>query len=610
MTENIGSKRKEVFREIIKGIVFTAAVLLLFTYPVFTEGKNDEGKKSSKYAKTIEYIDELIQDEMDSEDIVGLSIALIDDQEIVWAKGYGMADLNRKLRAAPDTDYNLGSISEIFTSPAVMLLQEKGLIDVDQPVSKYIPEFSMKSRFPDTKPIKIRNLISHHSGIQSEILNGQYVPKPGAFSDLLRLLKDEYVCYPPEFVFSFSKPGLTLLGILIEKISNTDFNDFVTKNIFEPSSMSDSAFILNDNVKSKLSKAYGEDEKEDRIIPSRDIPADGLYTSVSDLGKYMMVFFNKGKASNRVVFKPETVEKILSPADRELPLDLDLKQGSGWVLSCLGENMGYAGKIAWHDDSSGAFKGRIIMLLDHKLGVAVLSNTRSAAGSVQKIAVEAIKSALEEKKGVKQPEWIEPELDDSFPEAYMKSCAGDYATSAGVVTVTRKGDDLFAEAMGRRILLKPNANKNFSGRILLLGFLRIKVGPLSSLEFSFGNYQGRDIIALHRFGERFLAGEKIKPFKLPDAWLKRLGNYDVINNDQDLVYIKSVRLAFEDGKFSAYYKMNDDDEKRERKMALKPASDNEAYILGLGRHMGDTISVEKSERGELLRYSGYIFKKK
>jgi hypothetical protein len=192
----------------------------------------------------------------------------------------------------------------------------------------------------------------------------------------------------------------------------------------------------------------------------------------------------------------------------------------------------------------------------------------------------------------------------------MKSCAGDYATSAGVVTVTRKGDDLFAEVMGRRILLKPNANKNFSGRILLLGFLRIKVGPLSSLEFSFGNYQGRDIIALHRFGERFLAGEKIKPFKLPDAWLKRLGNYDVINNDQDLVYIKSVRLSFEEGKFSAYYKMNDDDEKRERKVALMPASDNEAYILGLGRHMGDTISVEKSEGGELLRYSGYIFKKK
>jgi len=610
MIENMESKRKAGLKAIMKGIVFTAAVLLLFIYPGFTEVRNDGEKRSSKYARIIEYIDELIQDEMDDEEIVGLSIVLVDDQEIVWAKGYGMADLSRKLRTTPKTVYNLGSISEIFTSPAVMLLQEKGLIDVDQPVAKYIPEFAMKSRFPDSKPIKIRNLISHHSGIQSEILKGQSAPKPGAFSGLLQLLKDEYVCYPPEFVFSFSKAGLTLLGILIERVSNTDFHEFVEKNIFEPASMNESAVILNENIKSNLSKGYGEDEIEDRIISSRDIPADGLYSSVSDLGKYMMVFFDKGKALNRAVFKPETVERILNPADRELPLDLDLRQGSGWVLSCLGEYLGYAGKIAWHDNSSGIFKGRIIMLLDHKLGVAVLSNTRSATGSVQMIAMEAIKSALEEKKGIKQPEWVEPELDDSFPEAYMKSCVGDYATSAGVVTVTRKGDDLYAEVMGRRILLKPNANKNFSGRILLLGFLRIKVGLLSSLEFSFGNYQDRDIIALHRFGERFLAGEKIKPFKLPDAWLKRLGNYYVINSDQDLKYIKSVRLAFEDGKFSAYYKMNDDDEERERKVALMSASDNEAYILGLGRHMGETVSIEKSEGGELLKYSGYIFKKK
>jgi len=610
MIENMKSNRKAGLKAIMKSYAFTAVALLLFIYPGFTEARNDGEKRNNKYAKTIEYIDELIQDEMDSEDIVGLSIALVDDQEIVWAKGYGMADLSRKLPATPNTVYNLGSISEILTSPALMLLQEKGLIDIDQPVTKYIPEFAMKSRFPDSKPIKIRNLISHHSGIQSEMLKGQYASKPGDFPGLLQLLKDEYVCYPPEFVFSFSKAGLTLLGILIERVSNTDFHEFVEKNIFEPASMNDSAFILSENVKSNLSKGYDEDELEDKIIPSRDIPADGLYTSVSDLGKYMMVFFNKGKASNRVVFKPETVEKILRPADRELPLDLDLRQGSGWVLSCLGEYLGYAGRIAWHDDSSGAFKGRIIMLLDHKLGVAVLSNTRSATGSVQMIAVEAIKSALEEKKGIKQPEWVEPELDDSFPEAYMKSCTGDYATSAGVVTITRKGDDLYAEAMGRKFLLKPNANKNFSGRILLLGFLRIKVGPLSSLEFSFGNYQDRDIIALHRFGERFLAGEKIKPFKLSDAWLKRLGNYNVINNDQDLIYIKSVRLVFEGGKFSAYYKMNDDDEERERKVASMSASDNEAYILGLGRHMGETISMEKSEGRELLKYSGYIFKKK
>lgn len=592
-------------------MVFGGILFLFITGGGITEAKNDTVRKNQKYAKTIEYIDDLIQDEMDDEDIVGLSIALVDDQEIVWTKGYGMADLARKRPATPDTVYNLGSISELFSSPAVLLLQEKGLIDIDQPLTKYIPEFSMKSRFSDSQPVKIRNLISHHSGIQSDFRKGQYSSKPGPYSDLVQNLKDEYVCYPPEFVFSFSKVGLTLLGITVERVRGMNFSDFIEKNIFAPASMTGSSFELNDKVKSNLSKGYGEDQREERNFASRDIPADGLYTNVRDLAKYMMLFLNKGKTSDRAVFKPETVERILSPADREIQLDLDLKQGCGWVLSCLGENMGYAGNIAWHDDSSGAFKGRIIMLLDHKIGVVVLSNTGSSTGSVQMIAVEAVKSALEEKKGIKQPEWNEPELDDGFPESYMKSCAGDYATSAGVITITRKGDDdLSAEAMGRRFLLKPNVNKNFSGRILLLGFLRIKVGPLSSLEFSFGNYQGRDIIALHRFGERFLAGEKIKPFRLPDAWLKRLGNYEVINNEQDQIYIKNVRLAFEGGKLIAYYKGNGDDEGRERKAALMPYSDSEAYILGLGRNMGETISVINEGDKELLRYSGYLFRKK
>lgn len=600
-------EKKKINRDVGRVLI---SVLLMMVFVLSLPDSSAQGtKKSDRYRETIEYIDDLIQDEMDDEDIVGLSIALIDNQDIIWTKGYGFSDLAKKINVSPNTVYRLGSISEIITSPAVLLLHEKGLIDINQPFVKYIPEFSMKSRFQETKPIKVRNLISHHSGIQSELMKGQYLSSPADFSVLTEQLKDEYVCYPPEFVFSFSKTGLSLLGILIERITKQDFNDFIEKNIFAPVSMKDSSFMFDNKIKSRLSKGYDDEQKERKNIFSRDIPGDGLFTSVLDLAEYMKLFFNDGKRADQVIFKPETVKRILSPADTVLPLDLDLKQGCGWVLSCLGENMGYAGDIAWHDDSAGPFKGRIIALLDHKIGVVVLSNTTSSMGSVQMIAVEAAKSALEEKKGIVQPEWDDPDIDDSFSDAYLKSCEGDYATSAGVVSVTRKGDDLSGEVMGRSILLKPNKSKNFSGRILLLGFLRIKVGPLSSLEFSFGNYDGRDIIALHRFGERFLAGEKIKPYKVQNIWLKRLGNYEVINNEKDLVYIKKVRLAYENGKLNAYY-MSNENEERERKATIMPVSDNEAVILGLGRHMGETISIEKSGNEEIVRYSGYRFTKK
>lgn len=586
-----------------------AALLSVFVLLLLGAAGDGKADLQKKYKDTIELIDELIQDEMDDEDIVGLSVALVDGREIVWAKGYGYSDKSRKVPAAPDTVYRLGSISELITSPAIMLLDERGLIDISQPLVKYLPEFSMKSRFQDSKPIKVSNLMSHHSGIQSELIKGEYSADPESFAVLLQRLKDEWVCYPPEFVFSFSKTGLSLLGIIIEKAAGKDFNEFVTENIFAPASMDSSSFVMNEKIKAKLSKGYDKEGKEVKIISTRDVPADGLMTSATDLANYMTVFFNTGKKDGKALFRPETVNRIMSSADPVFPLDLDLQQGCGWVLSCLGENLGYAGKIAWHDDSSGSFKGRIIALLDHKIGIVVISNTSSSMESVQMIAVEAIKAALEEKKGIKQPEWEEPDLDDTFSDSYMNSCAGDYATSAGVVTITRDGDDLSAEAMGRKFVLKPNTSKNFSGRIMLLGFIRLKVGPLSTLEFSFGNYNGKEIIALHRYGERFLVGEKIKPFKVSNAWQARLGSYNVVNAGTDLVYIKTIRLAYENGKMNAYYLSNDDDE-RERKVTIMPVTDTEAVILGLGRYMGETISVSKSDSGEQLKYSGYIFKKR
>ena len=106
------------------------------------------------YAK--EYLTWLIQKEMKKNQVMGLSIAIVDDQTIVWAQGFGYADAKLKIPATPETIYRIGSISKLFTVTATMQLAEQGIVDIDQPIKNYLPQFSVKTRFPDSDPITLR----------------------------------------------------------------------------------------------------------------------------------------------------------------------------------------------------------------------------------------------------------------------------------------------------------------------------------------------------------------------------------------------------------------------------------------------------------------------
>ena len=109
---------------------------------------------------------------MKKNSVTGLSIALVDDQRIVWAEGFGYADQEKKIPATADTLYRVGSISKLFTDTAAMQLVEQGKLDIDQPLKKYIPNFSIKSRYPDTAEITPRQLMTHHSGLPRDRLKG------------------------------------------------------------------------------------------------------------------------------------------------------------------------------------------------------------------------------------------------------------------------------------------------------------------------------------------------------------------------------------------------------------------------------------------------------
>ncbi len=183
------------------------------------------------YTYTKQYISWLIKKEMSAGDITGLSIALVNDQEVVWAQGFGYADKWKGIKATPDTVYQLGSIAKVFTATAAMQLAEQGKLDIEQPLQDYLPEFSIKSRYGDTRNITPRNVMTHHSGLPGYWLQGMSERQPAPFTGQVTAVRSEYVAAPANTVFSYSNLAVSLLGATIGRLSEEDYADYMAHHL-------------------------------------------------------------------------------------------------------------------------------------------------------------------------------------------------------------------------------------------------------------------------------------------------------------------------------------------------------------------------------------------
>ena len=379
---------------------FIALVVLLLA-GCASMPKRPESMTRGDYSSVREYISVLADKEMKEKDVTGLSIALVDDQRVVWAEGFGFADEANRVPATPDTIYRAGSISKLFTATAAMQLVEQGKLDIDRPLQTYLPEFSVKSRFPDAGPITPRTIMTHHSGLPSDYLKGMWADKPEPFEKEVNFLRDEYVAYPPNYVFSYSNVGVTLLGHALERVAGRDFAGYMEASVLRPLGMTHSAFSQAPDSSPLGSKAYLKGDEGDEL-PLRGIPAGGLNASVLDLARFMQMVFADGRAGERQIIKPETLAEMLRPQNGTVPLDLDFRTGLGWALSGLGGiDIRNAGPVAHHSGATLFHRSMLIVLPEHKLGVVVLANSATAGPVVNKVAAEAIKLALEAKTGIK-----------------------------------------------------------------------------------------------------------------------------------------------------------------------------------------------------------------
>lgn len=547
-------------------------------------------------------LSELIEKEMKAKKIAGLSLALVENQKIVWATGFGFADKSLQRPARAETLYSVGALSTLFTASAVLQYVDQGAIELDQPLKKYLPDFSIRSRFGNAPPITLRNLLSHHSGLPAMHFKDMWAEKSEPLAAFVNRLKDEYVAYPPGHVFSPSFPGYDVLGRVIETQCKKAFALCLQERILAPLGMKQSTFDFNHANRELLARHYWK-EKPIALQTMRDIPAAGLITNVNELARFMQMLFANGKFDAKQILKSQSVQEMLRVQNDAVVLDLDTRVGLGWRLS--GVRLPATRSVAWLSNESPFSRGRMVLVPEHKLGVVVLTNNSNSTELVEKASERLLELVLQTRKPVATVNARRPSVAPT-PAHRREEIIGPYATSLGLITVTTHKGRYRAHMLGKTLSLKRDSDGLFSPEYRLLGVIPIPISVLKEARLTTLKIDQRHLALAYYRNLSHRLGERIEPRPLPEVWRKRLGEYQAVERDLllNLVKFGSIGLEYNDGLLSLRYRVPGW-LGMIATIPVRPVSDTELVIEGTGWLMGETVHVVQRGGQERLRYSGY-----
>ncbi len=558
--------------------------------------------KIGDYQYLKEYLSWSILKDMKKHNVKGLSIAIVDGQKIVWTKGFGLADEEKNLSTSSQTIYRIGSISKVITATEIMRLHQSGKIDIDQPVTTYIKDFSVRSRFKNTHPVTLRSLLSHHSGLPSDIIAGMWVQNPISVAELVHSIKDESLASPPQTMYKYSNIGFSILGRIIEVIENKPFSKAMSDNFLQPLGMQHSSFALTPQMEKFYSKGYREGKEAERT-PLRDLPAGAMLSNVEDMGRFIQFVFSDGNLGNKTIVKPKILEEIFSQQFAGLELDFGHKVGLGWVLGGL--RFPTDDHLAWHNGAGTPHQAHISLLPDRKLGVIILANTDEARHFITDLGIKGLQLALQAKTGKSIPaqEQIKDIVPVSVPNKTLDNYAGQYVVFGNMTSIKRNDSHLKIGFQGNKLDLIPVSHDTFVPKATALGFISI---PLLNYSLQFKAVHDKSIALLHGLPAPF-AFQKITHYKIPQTWKNRLGSYE-INTLDELFSINNLQLVIEDGVllFNVTVQAKSANKNTKLKIALIPISDTEAVVIGLANGEGGTVRVKMDGATEKLYYSGFL----
>ncbi len=423
-----------------KSIIFFPILLYVFIFSIACIAQDIESK-----------VDEYVNAYVKMGRFSG-SILIAQNGKVIISKGYGMANYEHDVPNTRQTKFRIGSITKQFTSMAIMQLQEKGLLNVDDAVKKHIPDY------PDTgNKITIHHLLTHTSGIPNFTSFPDYVKTimmPSPVEKTVERFKDKPLDFEPGEKYSYSNSGYILLGYVIEKVTGKSYEEYIQENIFKPLKMNDTGY---DHYTTLLKhRATGYDLTDDGPVNADYIDmtvphgAGALYSTVEDLYTWDRALY-----SEKLVSK-NSLEKIFAPFENNY--------GYGWGITKL-----FNRKCTRHGGGINGFRSDIIRFVDDDACIIVLSNIESAP--VNRISKDLAAILFGEKYELPR-EKKAAKVDTSILETYV----GEYeVTPEFHIFITKEKDQLYATAPGHtKARMYAESETEFFLRIADVAFTFVK----------------------------------------------------------------------------------------------------------------------------------------
>ena len=285
------------------------------------------------------------------------SILVAKDGKILISKGYGQANYELDVPCAPETKFRIGSITKSFTAMAIMQLQEKELLSVNDPISKYIPDY------PRGNEITIHHLLTHTSGIQSytgfpDFSENNIIPT--TLDKIILSFKDKPLEFEPGSTYKYNNSGYALLTHVIEKVSGKSYEEFVKDSILSPIGMSDTGVDTHNQILKNRAAGYSIDSahkiiNDNYTSMSWPLGAGVLYSTVEDLWKL-------DRALHDGTILKQSSCSIMHTPNKD-------NYCYGWVSDKICDKPAF-----WHNGGIHGFRSDFMRFIDDNVCIVVLSN--------------------------------------------------------------------------------------------------------------------------------------------------------------------------------------------------------------------------------------------
>jgi len=425
----------------------------------------------------------------DRDDTPGGVISVFKDGQTLFSRAYGMANLSYDIPFQVDTVTNIGSTSKQFTAFAIMLLQEQGLLSLDDDIREHVPELPQFDEI-----VTVRHIITHTSGLR-EFLNllsmsgrrldhGDYIAR----NEIIGIIQRQPALQnSPGSEWNYNNTAYALAALIVERISGQTFTEFMNDNVFGPIGMQDSLVRSSPEHIVKNNSAGYISNPDGGYLEARDlggaVGAGSIYTTVGDLQRWVENF-RETRLGNSAIFEEMMTSYVLTDGE---PTDY------GYGLT-IAEQGGL--KRVQHGGADVAHRSMLAYFPEINAGITTQSNNAGFDGSIafqlaEAFFGDAMVTELDEINEAGGPEF-DPENYD--PESFDE-LVGRYELDAvpdSILTFTREEDTLYAEATGQsRVELIPTSDMGFDITIVdaSLVFHRNDDGAVDSLTLNQGGEQ-------------------------------------------------------------------------------------------------------------------------